>query len=284
LIRERELKQVIVFCNSKLGAGRLARTLENAGIVASAIHGDKTQTERMQALDAFKKGTLAVLVATDVAARGLDVTDLPAVINYDLPFNAEDYVHRIGRTGRAGASGDALSLCSAKDLRLLADIEKLIERPLERAVLTLPASPQRERSERGDRGERPARGERDADRRSERDGRPSAPASAGAPAPRDGRDGATDSRTRRDSTSAYQSGYQNRGIYGEAGGRGADRRPRRPSAPVDDIFTRPYEPTVKPSDASRAADLEAAEANKRTAPKRPLAALLGGLGMPRKPD
>jgi superfamily II DNA/RNA helicase len=279
LIRERELKQVIVFCNSKLGAGRLARTLESAGIVAAAIHGDKTQTERMQALDAFKKGTLAVLVATDVAARGLDVTDLPAVINYDLPFNAEDYVHRIGRTGRAGASGDALSLCSAKDLRLLADIEKLIERPLERAVLTLPTLPQR-----GDRGERADRSGRDGERRAERDVRPAAAASAATSAPREGRDGPIDSRTRRDSTSTYQSGYQNRGIYGEAAGRGADRRPRRPSAPVDDIFTRPYEPTVKPSQASSAADSDAAESGKRTASKRPLAALLGGLGMPRKPD
>ena len=273
LIRERELKQVIVFCNSKLGAGRLTRTLENAGIVAAAIHGDKTQTERMHALDAFKKGTLAVLVATDVAARGLDVTDLPAVINYDLPFNAEDYVHRIGRTGRAGASGDALSLCSAKDLRLLADIEKLIERPLERAVLTLLALPQRERSDRG---------ERDGERRSERDARSGASSSPGAS--REGRDSAADSRTRRDGTTPYQSGYQNRGIYGEAAGRGADRRPRRQSVPVDDIFTRPYEPTVKPADANRSPALDVSESNKRTASKRPLAALLGGLGMPRKPD
>ena len=79
-------------------------------MVASAIHGDKTQIERMQALDAFKRGEIEALVATDVAARGLDIAELPAVINFDLPFSAEDYVHRIGRTGRAGATGDALSL------------------------------------------------------------------------------------------------------------------------------------------------------------------------------
>ncbi len=120
LIRSRNLKQVIVFSNTKIGASRLSRHLEKRGIKASAIHGDKTQQERMAALDAFKEGDIEVLVATDVAARGLDITDLPCVINYDLPYNAEDYVHRIGRTGRAGASGDALSVYSDKDERLLA--------------------------------------------------------------------------------------------------------------------------------------------------------------------
>ncbi|MCP1116753.1 DEAD/DEAH box helicase [Robbsia andropogonis] len=254
LIRARDLKQVIVFCNSKLGAGRLARTLEHDGIVASAIHGDKSQSERMQALEAFKKGSLAVLVATDVAARGLDVTDLPAVINYDLPFNAEDYVHRIGRTGRAGASGDALSLCSSKDLRLLADIEKMIGRPLQRETLMLPASPARERGD-----------------RSPRDGRASSL--------REPRDGA-DAHSRREGAS----GHQGRGLYGDGSGRGTDRRPRR-HAPIDDIFTRPYEPMVKPTDASSATASDASlDHGKRTTAKRPLAALLGGLGMPRKPD
>jgi superfamily II DNA/RNA helicase len=127
IIRERGLKQVIVFSNTKIGASRLARHLEKEGVKASAIHGDKTQQERMQALEAFKQGSVEVLVATDVAARGLDIAELPCVINFDLPYNAEDYVHRIGRTGRAGASGDAISLYSDKDARLLADIEKLIK-------------------------------------------------------------------------------------------------------------------------------------------------------------
>ena len=135
LIRQRELKQVIVFSNTKIGASRLSRHLEQRGIKASAIHGDKTQQERMAALDAFKKGEVEVLVATDVAARGLDISDLPCVINFDLPYNAEDYVHRIGRTGRAGASGDALSVYSDKDERLLSDIEKLIKQSIPRGEL-----------------------------------------------------------------------------------------------------------------------------------------------------
>ncbi|MDB5989841.1 MAG: ATP-dependent helicase, partial [Herbaspirillum sp.] len=105
IIRERALKQVIVFSNTKIGASKLARHLENEGVKASAIHGDKSQNERMAALEAFKQGEIEVLVATDVAARGLDIAELPCVINFDLPYNAEDYVHRIGRTGRAGASG-----------------------------------------------------------------------------------------------------------------------------------------------------------------------------------
>lgn len=130
IIRERNLKQVIVFSNTKIGASRLARQLVVADIKASAIHGDRSQAERMAALEAFKRGEIEVLVATDVAARGLDIAELPCVINYDLPYNAEDYVHRIGRTGRAGASGDAISLMTDKDARLLTDIEKLIKQKL----------------------------------------------------------------------------------------------------------------------------------------------------------
>ena len=102
---------------------------------ASAIHGDKSQQERMGALDAFKRGEVEILVATDVAARGLDISEMPCVINYDLPYNAEDYVHRIGRTGRAGAKGDAISLHTDKDERLLIDIEKLIKQKITRVQL-----------------------------------------------------------------------------------------------------------------------------------------------------
>ncbi|WP_151636849.1 DEAD/DEAH box helicase [Noviherbaspirillum aerium] len=136
IIRTRGLKQVIVFSNTKIGASRLSRHLEKEGVKAAAIHGDKTQTERMAALEAFKQGTIEVLVATDVAARGLDIAELPCVINFDLPYNAEDYVHRIGRTGRAGASGDAISLFTDKDARLLTDIEKLIKHTIARQPLT----------------------------------------------------------------------------------------------------------------------------------------------------
>ena len=136
IIRERGLKQVIVFSNTKIGASRLSRHLEKEGVKAAALHGDKTQGERMAALEAFKQGGIEVLVATDVAARGLDIAELPCVINFDLPYNAEDYVHRIGRTGRAGASGDAISLFTDKDARQLADIEKLIKHTISRLQLT----------------------------------------------------------------------------------------------------------------------------------------------------
>lgn len=158
IIRERELRQVIVFSNTKIGASRLARHLEKEGVNAAAIHGDKTQAERMAALEAFKQGTIEVLVATDVAARGLDIAELPCVINYDLPYNAEDYVHRIGRTGRAGASGDAISLYTDKEARQLADIEKLIKHTISRLHLTgfIPSRSADRRSRTGESEERGA--------------------------------------------------------------------------------------------------------------------------------
>jgi superfamily II DNA/RNA helicase len=150
LIRGRDLKQVLVFSNTKIGASRLSRQLEQEGVKATAIHGDKSQQERMAALEAFKKGEIDVLVATDVAARGLDIAELPCVINFDLPYNAEDYVHRIGRTGRAGASGDAISIYSSKDERLLVDIEKLIKHNISRLELVdfVPSSTRASASER----------------------------------------------------------------------------------------------------------------------------------------
>ncbi len=131
VLREHALRQTIVFVNSRLGASRLARMLERDGLKAQAMHGDKSQAERLATLDAFKRNEVEVLVATDVAARGLDIAELPGVINYDVPFNAEDYVHRIGRTGRAGASGLAITLACERDGRGLADIEKLIKRKIE---------------------------------------------------------------------------------------------------------------------------------------------------------
>jgi len=130
-LRDRQLSQALVFVNSKLGAARLARSFERDGIKTAALHGDKSQDERLKALEAFKRGEVELLVATDVAARGLDIVDLPAVINFDVPFNAEDYVHRIGRTGRAGQSGLAITLVTRDDARLVSDIEKLIKKKLE---------------------------------------------------------------------------------------------------------------------------------------------------------
>jgi superfamily II DNA/RNA helicase len=132
VIRQRGLSQAFVFVNSKLGCARLARSLEREGLKAVAMHGDKSQDERLKALDAFKRGEVDLLVATDVAARGLDIKDVPAVFNFDVPFNAEDYVHRIGRTGRAGASGLAVTLVSGgNDARLVVDIEKLLRKKIE---------------------------------------------------------------------------------------------------------------------------------------------------------
>ena len=131
LVTSQDLKQVLVFSRSKLNTARLARELARDGFTTDAIHGDKTQDERIKALEAFKNGSVRILVATDVAARGLDIDQLPTVVNYELPFVAEDYVHRIGRTGRAGASGTAISFVAPDDGKLLLEIEKLIKRKLD---------------------------------------------------------------------------------------------------------------------------------------------------------
>lgn len=128
-------RQCIIFTNSRLGCAKLARALERDGIKAGAIHGDKSQGERTLTLEAFKSGAIEALVATDVAARGLDIPDMPCVINHELPFNAEDFIHRIGRTGRAGSKGDAIALVDDSEKRLLDDIEKLMKRKLEIAPL-----------------------------------------------------------------------------------------------------------------------------------------------------
>ncbi|OZV69080.1 DEAD/DEAH box helicase [Winogradskyella aurantia] len=125
LISEGNWKQVLVFTRTKHGANKLCKKMVNAGITASAIHGNKSQGARTKALADFKRGTTRVLVATDIAARGLDIPLLPHVINFELPNISEDYVHRIGRTGRAGASGEAISLVSADETTYLQSIEKL---------------------------------------------------------------------------------------------------------------------------------------------------------------
>ena len=242
IIRQRQLKQVIVFSNTKIGASKLARHLELAGIKASAIHGDKTQQERMAALESFKQGEIEVLVATDVAARGLDITDLPCVINYDLPYNAEDYVHRIGRTGRAGASGDALSVYSDKDERLLVDIEKLIKQSITKGELVgFTPAPAAAYGERG--------GPRGREAGSERAPRPERGAEARPP----------------------------RRAEGDSATRGAER-PMRSSGPlprrdkVDPWFLKPYEPAVP---VSPPAAKPAASATVKSA-RQKIAVLLGG--------
>ena len=234
LVKSRGLKQVIVFSNTKIGTGRLARQLELDGVRAESIHGDKTQADRMKALEAFKAGELEVLVATDVAARGLDVAGVPCVINYDLPHSAEDYVHRIGRTGRAGASGEAISLFAPSEEKYLLDIEKLIKSTIVRATLEIP-------------GALLARGASDESRGS----------------------------GSRSAHSAERS-HSPRGSYGtERTERGA--RPSRysaPAKPIDDFFTKPYQPSA--AAVAAAAQAPAYSAKKPSLlTKRPVGLLLG---------
>jgi ATP-dependent RNA helicase RhlE len=134
LIQEGQWRQVLIFTRTKHGANRLTQQLQGAGIEAAAIHGNKSQAARVKALDMFKRGQVTCLVATEVAARGLDIKELPQVVNYELPNVPEDYVHRIGRTGRAGSAGEAISLVSSDESGLLRDIERV----LRRSIPTLP--------------------------------------------------------------------------------------------------------------------------------------------------
>ncbi len=135
LLKHEDLRQALIFVGTKFGASRLAHALLRHGIEAGAIHGDKSQAQRTEALEAFKNGTIQVLVGTDVAARGLDIDDLPHVVNYELPHVAEDYIHRIGRTGRAGKNGSAISLVCPEEKPRLADIERIIKRKIEQIPL-----------------------------------------------------------------------------------------------------------------------------------------------------
>jgi len=135
LVKDNQWYQVLVFTRTKHGANRLAEYLNKHGVSALAIHGNKSQNARTGALAQFKSGELQALVATDIAARGLDIEQLPHVVNFDLPHVPEDYVHRIGRTGRAGATGEAISLVCADDKPLLADIEKVIRRQVPREIV-----------------------------------------------------------------------------------------------------------------------------------------------------
>lgn len=135
LIHDNKWKQALVFSRTKHGANRLTRHLEKKGIKATAIHGNKSQGARTKALSDFKNGRIRILVATDIAARGLDIDQLPQVVNFDLPNVPEDYVHRIGRTGRAGAKGEAISLVSADEFKQLSDIERLLKQVLTRKLI-----------------------------------------------------------------------------------------------------------------------------------------------------
>jgi ATP-dependent RNA helicase RhlE len=170
LIQEGQWHQVLIFTRTKHGANRLTQQLEGAGIKAAAIHGNKSQAARIKALEMFKRGQVTALVATEVAARGLDIKELPQVVNYELPNVPEDYVHRIGRTGRAGAAGEAVSLVSGDEAGLLRDIERVLRRSIPTkptpVFKTLESAPQPVGH--GDRA-----GERSAANRPQSHGRPS---------------------------------------------------------------------------------------------------------------
>ena len=163
LVSEGDWHQVLVFTRTKHGANRLAEQLTRRGIEASAIHGNKSQGARIRALAGFKSGELRVLVATDIAARGLDIEELPHVVNYDLPNVPEDYVHRIGRTGRAGCTGEAISLVAPEERESLAAIEKLLRRKLEQTVIpgfepgSVPPPPQSQQARQPQQGQPPRR-------------------------------------------------------------------------------------------------------------------------------
>ena len=275
ILRDRDIKQSIVFVNSKLGCARLARTFERDGLRTSALHGDKSQDERIKSLDAFKRGEVDLLVATDVAARGIDIAALPAVFNFDIPFNAEDYVHRIGRTGRAGASGLAVSLVTSSDARLMGDIEKLIKKKIDVEAFELDGGRGGDRG--GDRGDRGERSERPVYRRRDEafDDRPDVPA-VGAPreaqAPRERE--SRESRESRDSRDSRESRYS---------------RPAPRRAPADPFFDKPYEPSAaaepaawEAKDAAGAAGSSGQGLSRFIKPKRKVAALLGGSGTTRR--
>jgi ATP-dependent RNA helicase RhlE len=247
LIRTRDMKQVLVFVRMKRDANRLARELVRDGINATAIHSDRSQAEREQALADFKEGRSTVLVATDIAARGLDIEQLPYVINYELPYTPEDYVHRIGRTGRAGLAGEAISFMGAEETKMLADIEKLLKRSIPR--LELPAG--------FDAEDRPARSTRHSARE---DHGPR----AGRQAERDGRSSRAPRNQERD--------REHRPSH-------AKPIAHKPPGASDFDFSKPYEPAAK-SEAQKAS--EGAALPVRGRPKRPTAALLGGTPENRK--
>ena len=278
LIKTRALTQALVFVNSKLGAARLARSFEREGLKTAALHGDKSQDERLKSLDAFKRGEVDVLVATDVAARGLDIADLPAVFNFDVPYNAEDYVHRIGRTGRAGASGLAVTLVDRDDVRLVGDIERLIKKKIELEPFELV-------------DDRPARAPYRARERAIE-----VPAEPGVDAPvaaaeRPARDA---ERPAREFDRAARDGDRPardperfaRDRDGDRFGRDTTDRPRRsaaqPAASSDPFFDTPYEPTAagaetKPAWEQKApvpAAVRGLSPNIRS--RRKVASLLGG--------
>jgi ATP-dependent RNA helicase RhlE len=258
LLKSSDFNQVLVFTRTKIETNKLARELQKAGIKADSIHGDKTQLERLKALEEFKDGSILVLVATDVAARGLDIDELPHVINFELPHTPEDYVHRIGRTGRAGKQGTAISLVSAHEVQYLVDIEKLIKIQVEQVIVP-GFEPEYDY-------EYPPTGKKSHHRRPPSPPAQVAPAAAPARRERSPGHGSVDRNDR-------NPGRSNSG-----------RRPSHIAADGFD-FSKPYE-SAEPHPVSAPADTETAEIVAHMEhphkPRRLVAALLGGLGRHRK--
>ncbi len=224
ILLTREISQALIFVRMKRDADRLARQLKRDGFSATEIHGDRSQSERTVALEEFKSGKVKFLVATDVAARGIDIDQLPFVINYELPNTAEDYVHRIGRTGRAGTPGEAISLVSPDEAEYLAAIEKLLKRQIPR--LEAPTFAREARKPHGERSDAP-RGRSDASRERNAAPRTSTDAPRERPPERYHRDEKDINRPR-----------PRRELGGNA--------PAAPSANYPHFdFSKPYEPTVK---------------------------------------
>jgi ATP-dependent RNA helicase RhlE len=267
LLRHRPDTQALVFVDTKLLCGRLAHFLERSGISADAIHGDKGQQQRTETLEAFKSGKLRVLVATDVAARGLDIDELPFVINFELPHTAEDYVHRIGRTGRAGHQGNAISLVSAEEKHWLAEIQKLIKFEIPQEIVP-GFDPDPDFHEAGTRGHRGRRSAAATDSL--------VPAATFAPARSATREPAGEARRDGSRESARDNGRN-----ASREGRGTNRRTRSTIAADGFDFTKPYEP-ANPVAVSIIDTQPTAAAAGKPDPlrrgQRPIAVLLGGLG------
>jgi superfamily II DNA/RNA helicase len=252
IIKQNKIGQAFVFVNSKLGCARLSRSLEQEGLKTTALHGDKSQDERLKALEAFKRGDVDLLICTDVAARGLDIKDVPAVFNFDLPFNAEDYVHRIGRTGRAGASGLAVSFVSGSDQRLVVDIEKILKKKIEILPMEF------EDEFRRDAARAPRRDLRDTREGGEH---------SGSRAPRERRPfHDEDHRGQGTKETSHTPSSWSASRYGS----------RSNSAPKDPFFDKPYEPTSAPEQTPSWEVAEKPTARSISAnikPKRKVAAL-----------
>ena len=255
LLRHQPDTQALVFVGTKIVCGRLAHFLERSGISADAIHGDKGQQQRTETLEAFKAGKLRVLVATDVAARGIDIDELPNVINFELPHTAEDYVHRIGRTGRAGHKGNAVSLVCAEEKHWLADIQKLIKLEIPQEIVP-GFDPDPEFFEAGTRHR----------------GRRSGPGAGSASMPAESHRAAMPETEPRRRPAA--STIEPRAARSSTGNRGRTQRSGIAADGFD--FSKPYE-SSKPIPVGSDA-LEHGENIAPRRPQRPIAVLLGGLG------